>query len=164
MSESDDGYLSEADFRHAIASVPLVSVDLLLVHNGNLLLGRRRDEPARDTWFVPGGRIRRGEAIAEALRRVWQAEIVGDMPVGAPQLVGAHEHFYDCAFDGSEVATHYVVLAYRFDMAEKVDLQPRSHGDTWWAPIADRPVEHRGAAVHPNAHAYFAALLGDAAA
>ncbi len=164
MNESNEGYLSEADFRHAIASVPLVSVDLLLVHDSHLLLGRRRDAPARDTWFVPGGRIRRGEAIADALQRVWWAEIIGNMPDANPQLVGAYEHFYDCAFDGSESATHYVVLAYRFDLLEKIELQPRSHAETWWAPIVERPAEHAGRAVHPNTRAYFPALLGSASA
>lgn len=154
MSDADCGYLSEADFRHAIASVPLVSVDLLLVHAGHLLLGRRRDEPARDTWFVPGGRIRRGEAIVHALRRVWRAEIIGDMPAASPQLVGAYEHFYERAFDGSAVATHYVVLAYRIDLAETVDLQPSSHDDTWWVSIENCPKVHDGAPVHPNAMAY----------
>lgn len=160
MSEGGDGYLIEADFRHAIASVPLVAVDLLLVRDGHLLLGRRRDEPARDTWFVPGGRIRRGEAIADALQRVWWAEIIGDMPAASPQLVGAYEHFYDCAFDGSESATHYVVLAYRFDLLEKVELQPGSHVETWWAPIDGPAAEHEGCPVHPNARAYFSALRG----
>jgi colanic acid biosynthesis protein WcaH len=154
VSEADHGYLSEADFRQAIALVPLVSVDLLLVEDGHLLLGRRRDEPARDTWFVPGGRIRRGEAIADALRRVWKAELVGEMPAAPPRLIDAYEHFYDCAFDGSEIATHYVVLAYRFDLAEKVELKPRSHAETWWAPIEDCPEAHDGARVHLHAMAY----------
>jgi colanic acid biosynthesis protein WcaH len=159
LSNSADGYLSEADFRQAIASVPLVSVDLLLVHKGHLLLGRRRDEPARDTWFVPGGRIRRGEAIADAMRRVWNAEVVGEMPAAPPRLLGAYEHFYDCAFDGSEVATHYVVLAYRFDLAEKAKLQPRSHDDAWWAPIENCSKAHNGVRVHPHAMAYVRELV-----
>lgn len=158
MAETPGGYLSAADFRQAIASLPLVSVDLLIVNEGRLLLGQRRDEPARGTWFVPGGRIRRGEPIAKALQRVWCAEIVGEMPIAQPQFLGAYEHFYDCAFDGSVVATHYVVLAYHFDLTETVDLRPGSHDATWWAPIAERSVARAGAAVHPNAQAYFAAL------
>lgn len=158
MRDYAEGYLSEVDFRQAIASVPLVSVDLLIVNGGKLLLGQRRDEPARGTWFVPGGRIRRGEAIAEALQRVWRAEIVGDMPIAQPQLVGAYEHFYDCAFDGSAVATHYVVLAYRFEVAWEVELLPTSHRDQWWAPVDQCPSESDGHAVHPNTRAYFSAL------
>ncbi|WP_420426280.1 NUDIX domain-containing protein [Algiphilus sp.] len=159
MTDAREGFLSAADFRHAIASLPLVSVDLLIVNGGKLLLGQRRDEPARGTWFVPGGRIRRGEAIAKALQRVWREEIVGDMPIAQPQLLGVYEHFYDCAFDGSAVATHYVVLAYCFALTKTVDLRQESHDNTWWAPIVERPVEHAGASVHPNAQAYFAALL-----
>ncbi|WP_424938719.1 NUDIX domain-containing protein [Algiphilus sp.] len=158
MTDNREGFLSDADFRHAIASLPLVSVDLLIVNGGKLLLGQRRDEPARGTWFVPGGRIRRGERIAKALQRVWCAEIVGEMPVMQPQLVGAYEHFYDCAFDGSAVATHYVVLAYRFEVEEVVELLTTSHRDQWWAPIDRCPSESGGHAVHPNAQAYCSAL------
>lgn len=141
-----------------IASVPLVSVDLLLVRQGKVLLGLRRDEPARGTWFVPGGRIRRAESIAAALQRVWSAELAGEMPIGQHELVGAYEHFYDCAFDGSAVATHYVVLAYRFYISETVALHPASHREQWWAPVDACPSQHNGYTVHPNTRAYFPSL------
>ena len=154
----ETGYLSAAGFRHAIASVPLVSVDLLIVRDHHILLGRRRDEPARDTWFVPGGRIRRGESIGNALRRVWNNEIERAFPEREPRLEGVYEHQYDCAFDGSDVATHYVVLAHRFDVDGELSLRASSHGDCWWAPIAALPDTHKGMAVHPNAFAYLVAL------
>lgn len=160
MSEGIDGYLSEADFRHAIASVPLVSVDLLVVRDGHLLLGRRRDEPARGTWFVPGGRIRRGEPIAEALQRIWRAEMLGESADESPRLIGAYEHFYERCFDGSATATHYVVLAYRVTPASDVMLKPDSHDAQWWAPIDESAAEHGSCPVHPNASAYFSALRG----
>ncbi|MGB0210878.1 NUDIX domain-containing protein [Algiphilus sp.] len=155
---ADSGFLGAADFRHAVASVPLVSIDLLVVREGHLLLGRRRDEPARDTWFVPGGRIRRGESIGGALTRIWAAELDGDMEARPATLVGAYEHHYECCFDGSPIATHYVVLAHRITPRGVVRLKSESHLAEWWAPVMSAPAEHDGVKVHPNTLAYFGAL------
>ena len=91
MTSPGSGFLEADDFRHAVSLVPLVSVDLLIVREGCLLLGLRRDEPARQTWFVPGGRIRRGESIGRALRRVWNNEIERAFPERDPRLEGVYE-------------------------------------------------------------------------
>ncbi|WP_082016616.1 NUDIX domain-containing protein [Cupriavidus sp. IDO] len=40
-----------------------------------LLPPDRRNPPAQDSWFVPGGRIRKDEPIAAALRRLLQEEL-----------------------------------------------------------------------------------------
>jgi colanic acid biosynthesis protein WcaH len=37
-------------------NVPIVSVDLLVHHNGGLVLGKRQNEPVKGEWFVPDGR------------------------------------------------------------------------------------------------------------
>src|SRR3990167_7910645 len=65
------GLLPLAQFQQAVAALPLVSVDWVLTNPaGELLVGQRLNAPARGTWFTPGGRIRKGEPLAAALRRV----------------------------------------------------------------------------------------------
>lgn len=43
-------------FRTVIASTPLVSIDIVISDlAGRILMGKRRNDPAKGTWFVPGG-------------------------------------------------------------------------------------------------------------
>jgi len=108
--------LPEAQFRQAVAALPLVSVDWCVTDpQRRLLLGRRRNAPARGWWFTPGGSIRRNESLAVALQRFACDElgvpfaIAVQWPARA-RLMGAWDHFYDdSAFDPHE-STHYVNL------------------------------------------------------
>lgn len=103
-------------FQQAVASLPLVSVDWILTNpRGEMLVGQRLNAPAEGAWFTPGGRIRKGEALAQALSRVAHDEL-GAQPalvntlVMRGQLMGAWDHFYPDAFFSSTVPTHYVNL------------------------------------------------------
>ena len=73
--------LPEAQFREAMAALPLVSIDLCVTDpDGRLLLGLRRNAPARGCWFTPGGRICKNEPLDKALRRVAHDERDGQQP------------------------------------------------------------------------------------
>jgi len=66
------GLLPLEQFQQAVAALPLVSVDWVLTNTaGELLVGQRLNAPARGAWFTPGGRIRKGEALALALGPGW---------------------------------------------------------------------------------------------
>lgn len=115
-----------------IRNTPLVSVDLLIhCRQRGILFGLRVNPPARKSWFVPGGRIRKNEPIEAALHRVGHSE-VGLDPVQFQmcRFVGVHEHFYEDNFAGmSGFGTHFVVLAHRLEV------------DAGWMP-APSPLQH----------------------
>ena len=59
-------HLSDEQFRDLVAYGPLISIDLIVTDaHGRALVGLRRNEPARETWFTPGGRIRKGESLPD---------------------------------------------------------------------------------------------------
>ena len=62
-------------FKAVIENTPLVSIDLCLICNGQILLGKRRNEPLKGTWFTPGGRIHKNETWQDALLRVAEVEL-----------------------------------------------------------------------------------------
>lgn len=137
--------LASDDFLFVVDKAPLVAVDLVFVRNGReVLLGQRRNRPAQDFWFVPGGRIRKGERMAEVLPRVAEAELGLTSGLGAnglvPSFLGAFEHFYDDCFAGNcGVSTHYVVLGYRIDVSgdfEPPGVDAQHAGWRWW-PVAE---------------------------
>lgn len=157
-----DTWLAADDFRRAVAALPLVSIDLLIEDlQGRFLLGQRSNPPAQGSWFVPGGRIRKGERRQEALQRLLQEELGLALPAAQAQGVvfrGVYEHFYDTNFAGEPgSSTHYVVLAYalRWPGGEAALPLAQHRAYRWLAPaqvLAD-------AGVHAYAKAYFVEVV-----
>jgi len=57
-------HLDDKKFLEIADLSPLVSIDLIVYNDKNkVLLGKRANRPAKDYWFVPGGRIRKNEKI-----------------------------------------------------------------------------------------------------
>jgi len=65
----------KADYLHCIKHTQLISVDLIIEINGSVLMGFRSNAPAFNTYFVPGGRVFKGESIEAAIERVSGNEI-----------------------------------------------------------------------------------------
>lgn len=151
--------LAREDFLRVVHGSPLVSIDLIARHpDGAVLLGYRRNRPAQGFWFVPGGRILKGERMAEVLVRIVRRELGEAVPVTGWRGAGVFEHLYDDNFAGVEgVGTHYVVLPHCLDVAADVALTPDDQHDVlrWFA------VDERLA--RTDVHAYTKAYFVDAA-
>lgn len=98
------------DYRTIARHVPVVSVDLLVHHDGGLVLGKRRNEPAKGEWFVPGGTVLKGERRREAVHRVAQAELGTGVLVD--ERLGTYEHVYDAAAAEGVDSKEYLATAY----------------------------------------------------
>ena len=159
--------LPAAQFAQACAALPLVSIDLVLTDQADrLLLGLRRNAPARDWWFTPGGRIRKNEALAHARQRIAAEELgLSDAAVRRATLMGAWDHFYpDSAFD-PDTSTHYVNLALwlpltpaEADALILLEGEGEQHATWQWMPLAQAAQD---AGVHSHVRVYAAWVLGE---
>jgi colanic acid biosynthesis protein WcaH len=142
-------------FLKVIAATPLVSIDLIVRNpQAEVLLGKRLNRPAQGFWFVPGGRIRKNERMAEALERIAAVELGWTPPIGAVRFKGVYEHLYDDNFHASAgIGTHYVVLAHEITLTADVRLTPDDqHAELRWWPLARLMASSR---VHANTKTYF---------
>ena len=69
-----EGWIEEPLYSRIKSLMPIPTMDLLVIHEGKLLLMLRNNNPAKDQWFIPGGRILLGETMEQAARRVLQEE------------------------------------------------------------------------------------------
>lgn len=147
--------MQNKDFLQIIRATPLVSIDLIVRNKeGKILLGKRINRPAQGYWFVPGGRIRKNERLADALQRIARAELGITLILDPAKLLGVYEHIYDDNFFGEEgVNTHYVVLAYEYflEAGMQIILDDQHSEAKWWAveELLNSPE------VHENTKAYF---------
>jgi len=147
-------YLTKEQFTAVVASTPLVSIDFVARNAaGQVLLGKRTNKPAQGYWFVPGGRILKDERMADAFRRLSQAEFGQVLHQEQGRFLGVYEHLYgDSSFDDS-ISTHYVVLGYEVTVDAKLETLPvAQHADFRWFEV-DELMSSKS--VHENTKAYF---------
>jgi colanic acid biosynthesis protein WcaH len=149
-------FLSESEFTKAVESLPLVSVDLVLLNSsGELLLGLRCNAPAKNWWFTPGARVRENEALVDTLQRVLETELnLPGLLASKAKLMGAWDHFYTDSAFSANVSTHYVNLPHFLQLESSIDLSslPLDQHTRWrWQPPSQAAVADD---VHPYAQAY----------
>jgi hypothetical protein len=67
--------LSHAELDTVIRLAPLIAIDLIIRNaRDEVLLGLRKNEPAKGCYFVPGGVILKNERLAEAFARLIKNE------------------------------------------------------------------------------------------
>ncbi|WP_332897141.1 GDP-mannose mannosyl hydrolase [Haladaptatus sp. CMSO5] len=103
-------WISPEEWHTIVENVPIVSVDLLVVYEGKLVFGKRQNEPAKDYWFVPGGRVYKGETREEAAHRIAEQEL--GLEIEIVESLGAYEHFYDTADVAGVDSKHYLANGY----------------------------------------------------
>lgn len=147
--------LDPKTFLDIVKNTPLVSVDLIIYRvNGDVLLGYRKNKPAQNTWFVPGGKIVKDERINEALQRVARVELGLELTPSQARFKGVYEHLYPDNFSGKPgIGTHYVVLAYEVHLPkEHIIKGDEQHAQFKWWSISDLLAAPD---VHSNTKAYF---------
>lgn len=63
------GFIPEKLYRQIEKSVITLCVDVIIKKDGEYLLAKRVLKPYKERWFIPGGRVLRGETIEQAAKR-----------------------------------------------------------------------------------------------
>jgi len=92
FSKFEDGLIPSSLYDQIVKSMPIPSVEAIIVKNGLLLLLRRKNNPVKGQWWFPGGRIRKGESLEEALCREVKEET--GLDVTACKLVNVYSRLF----------------------------------------------------------------------
>jgi len=137
------GWISENLYKKIIKEMPVPCVDAVILDQGRVLLMKRNNPPVRGWWWIPGGRIRRGESLSEALLRQVKEETGLDIEI--IRLIDVYSLFWKYRHD---VAVTYLVKK----TGGKLKLNSE-HSDFRW--ISDIPA---------NVHDHIKKVLKDSKA
>ncbi|WP_184422089.1 NUDIX domain-containing protein [Rhodoblastus sphagnicola] len=153
------GSLPDGVFACVVRNAPLVAVDIIIRDPADkILVGLRANEPAKNTLFIPGGRIRKNETIRAAFSRILKAETGISASFDDAELAGTYEHFYNTnRFNDPSYGTHYVVLAFQLTLKVRpMIIMDSQHSAAKWMTTEEIMSASN---VHPNSKAYFEAKL-----
>jgi len=121
-------------FKSIVENTPLVSIDMCLICNDQILLGKRNNEPLKGRWFTPGGRIFKNESWQACVKRIAISElglVIDDM--SKVRLMGVWDHFYANSFVDKDISTHYINLPHYvlFEDYPKIETDDQ-HKEMGW--------------------------------
>jgi ADP-ribose pyrophosphatase YjhB (NUDIX family) len=116
-----------------LVKTPAVGVAALIVHQHQVLIGRRIKAPMQGSWQLPGGWLRCGSTPQQAL----QAQIVGftGMRVGQARFAAITDNHFDDEL-------HTISLYYQLPCLNpnELDLSQNKACDEWcWAEWGNLP-------------------------
>jgi colanic acid biosynthesis protein WcaH len=130
-------FIPQPLYNAILAHVPVACVDVAVVCDGCVLLVRREDPPARGQWWVPGGRVLKGERMKEAARRKAREEVGVDCHVG-PIIHTAETIFPDGPGGIPVHSINSCFLLYPVQGAAHVRVRLDAHHSAWrWAAAVE---------------------------
>lgn len=88
-----DTWIPQDLYNRILDVMPIVCVDVVIIHNERFLLIRREREPARGKLWLPGGRLHKGEGLIDCALRKAQEEC------GLDCLAGSMVHYASTVFE-----------------------------------------------------------------
>ena len=86
------GPLSAAEFKKFYSRVPRLCVEVIVKKSSGVLLTKRLIRPWKGFWHFPGGTVRYGESLEQAVARIGRGEI--GLKVSIKKVLGPLEFFH----------------------------------------------------------------------
>jgi colanic acid biosynthesis protein WcaH len=121
--------LSTDEYRRILSVVPIVCVDCIVVNERNqFLLVRRTNEPLKGEYWLPGGRLHKGERLADAVHRKMREELGVDVDIvnGA----GYFEEYFAETAENADGGVHAISIVYVV-RPKSYDFVLDSQGSEW---------------------------------
>lgn len=124
-------------YKQILENMAICCVDLVVHHNGKVLLVYRKEEPAKGEWWVPGGRIFKNERLKDAIKRKVKEETGLDFK--DVKSLGVQEYFSEKAiFEDIKTGTHAVAAIYLVEVDNsEVKIDKTSSDYRWIDKIED---------------------------
>ena len=97
-------------YQQILENMPIFCIDIVLYHQGKVLLTYRTQEPAKDQWWIQGGRVFKNETFAQAAQRLAKREI--GIEIDIIKQIGAYEVFFEKGILPVKTGIHDVAVVF----------------------------------------------------
>ena len=96
-SKAETGKIPSSLYELILDVLPIASVEAIISKDDSLLFLRRQNSPAKEQWWFPGGRVRKGETLEETLYHEVKEET--GLEVIESELVNVYSRIFDGRHD-----------------------------------------------------------------
>lgn len=123
-------------YREIHRSLPVVCVDIIITDGKRFLLAKRSNEPEKNKWWMPGGRILKNELLKEAAARFLKKET--GLRGKQYELLGFHEFFASPGYFPG-INAHTIAFVFRVKAAggSRIRLDGQ-HSEARWFSRVDK--------------------------
>jgi len=112
---------------------PIIGVGAVIIKDGKILLEKRKNEPGKGKWSIPGGLVELGETIEQTVIREVKEET--GLEVEKPEHIDVVDNVV--RDDNSEIKYHFVIIDY-FVKLKGGTLEARSDAEELrWVSLSD---------------------------
>jgi ADP-ribose pyrophosphatase YjhB (NUDIX family) len=123
--KSHAAFIDSSTYSRILDNIVVACVDLIVIHNDNVLLGKRSRHHQKD-WWIMGGRMVAGETFTDSAKRIADHELgISNINADRFELKSAFSAAWEMrAFPPEQNGTHTlsVVLTLKIDDDEKNNL------------------------------------------
>ncbi|MEM3566018.1 MAG: NUDIX hydrolase [Candidatus Bathyarchaeia archaeon] len=112
---------------------PVVGVGAIIICDGKILLEKRKGEPGRGKWSVPGGLVELGERAEDAVIREVKEET--GLDVADPELIDVVDNIV--RDENGEIKWHFVIIDYFVRLKGGEMRAADDAAELRWVPLAE---------------------------
>ena len=91
---------------------PIVGTGAIIVHDGKMLLEKRKNDPGKGRWSVPGGVVELGENVTQTVIREVKEET--GLDVAEPEHIDVVDQI--TRDENGRIKYHFVIIDYLVDL------------------------------------------------
>lgn len=137
-------FLSDEDYYKFLSTMPIVCVDCLVRRksDGKYLLVKRKNEPLKDLYWVPGGRLHKNEKLVDAVKRKMKEEIGVDVEI--LKHIGYFEEFFEKTEQNAQGGVHSISMVYLVEpKSEDIKLDDQSDDWGWFEKLPEQLTQYK---------------------
>jgi colanic acid biosynthesis protein WcaH len=128
-------YIEEEDYIKIMQTIPVVCVDALIQNKKQeFLLVKRDNEPLKGKFWMPGGRLHKGETSEQGVIRKIKQELGVNCRV--IKCLGHFEEFFDKVAQVDDCSFHAVSIVFLIELeSEDIELDSQSSEWKWFKDL-----------------------------
>jgi colanic acid biosynthesis protein WcaH len=114
-------FVSDELYSQFVKCLPIVCVDIIIEYKNKFCLVKRKDDPLKGMYWVPGGRVMQGETLKAAACRKLKSECGISALEKDLFLEGLYQDFFDQSAFGKH-PYHTISIVFKIKLDEMVEV------------------------------------------